>query len=110
MKDGKKELPLVQKLLIKNIKFYRKVFRFSQSDLGRKTGVSISYIGEIEIGRKFPSSKVLDKLAGAFNVDPYQLFVDREKDPYVHSTGIELIAEIETAFSRKMDEIRKAFL
>jgi len=39
---------------------------------------SPSYIGEIETGRKFPSTEMIEKIAGTLRIEPYHLFVDRE--------------------------------
>jgi transcriptional regulator with XRE-family HTH domain len=36
-----------------------------------------SYIGEIEIGRRFPSLKLIEKIAGALNVEPYEFFIPK---------------------------------
>ena len=35
---------------------------------------SPSYIGEIEIGRKFPSTEMIEKIAEALRIEPYHLF------------------------------------
>jgi transcriptional regulator with XRE-family HTH domain len=35
-----------------------------------------SYIGEIEIGRRFPSLKLIEKIGNALNVEPYRFFMD----------------------------------
>jgi len=35
---------------------------------------SASYIGEIEIGRKFPSTEMIEKFAETLRVEPYHLF------------------------------------
>lgn len=35
-----------------------------------------SYIGEIEIGRRFPSLKLIEKIALALDVEPYLFFID----------------------------------
>jgi len=35
-----------------------------------------SYIGEIEIGRRFPSIKLIEKISGILNVEPYRFFID----------------------------------
>lgn len=40
--------------------------------------VSPSYIGEIEIGRKFPSANTLQIIADKLNLKPYQLFLEKE--------------------------------
>jgi len=35
-----------------------------------------SYIGEIEIGRRFPSIKLIEKISNILNVEPYRFFID----------------------------------
>ena len=50
--------------------------------LAEKCGTSASYIGEIEIGKKFPSVEMVQKFADALNIKPYKLFME-ENDIYV---------------------------
>jgi len=42
--------------------------------LAELCNTSPSYIGEIEIGRKFPSTEMIEKLAETLRVEPYHLF------------------------------------
>ncbi|GHV71384.1 hypothetical protein AGMMS49928_22910 [Spirochaetia bacterium] len=50
--------------------------------LAEKCDTAASYIGEIEIGRKFPSVEMIEKIAGTLKVEPYLLFkADRSKSP-----------------------------
>jgi transcriptional regulator with XRE-family HTH domain len=35
-----------------------------------------SYIGEIEIGRRFPSLNLIEKIGKALNVEPYRFFIN----------------------------------
>lgn len=37
---------------------------------------STSYIGEIEIAKKFPSIEMIEKIARALDIRPFQLFQD----------------------------------
>ena len=37
---------------------------------------SPSYIGEIEIGRRFPSLKLIEKIGQILEVEPYRFFMD----------------------------------
>jgi transcriptional regulator with XRE-family HTH domain len=67
----------MQELLIINIKEARKKLDFSQMKLSIKCNISSSYIGEIESGRKFPSSETLLKISSALGLKPYQLFLDK---------------------------------
>jgi len=37
-----------------------------------------SYIGDIEIGRRFPSMELIEKMANVLRIDPYHLFKKQE--------------------------------
>jgi len=39
-----------------------------------------SYIGEIEIGRRFPSLKLIEKIGKVLKVEPYRFFIDETKE------------------------------
>ncbi|MGP1530587.1 MAG: helix-turn-helix domain-containing protein [Treponema sp.] len=69
-------------VFINNLKRYRKENKLSQMTLAEKCGTSASYIGEIEIGKKFPSVEMVQKFADALNIKPYKLFME-ENDIYV---------------------------
>ena len=69
-------------VFLNNLKRYRKDNKLSQMALAEKCGTSASYIGEIEIGKKFPSVEMVQKFADALNIKPYKLFME-ENDIYV---------------------------
>ncbi len=69
-------------VFINNLKRYRKENKLSQMALAEKCGTSASYIGEIEIGKKFPSVEMVQKFAEALNIKPYKLFME-ENDIYI---------------------------
>jgi transcriptional regulator with XRE-family HTH domain len=64
----------IRELLANNIKKYRKIRGFSQENLAEKAKTSLTHIGMIEIGRKFPSVKMLEKIADALGIDTPELF------------------------------------
>ena len=68
----------VQECLAQNMKHYRKERRFTQEQLAEKIGTSTNYIGVIEIGSKFPSPKMIEKIAEALEIPSPKLFEDRE--------------------------------
>jgi len=39
-------------------------------------GTAPSYIGEIEIGRRFPSLKLIEKIGKVLEITPYRFFID----------------------------------
>ena len=46
----------------------------SQAKLAEKAGTSTHYIGQIELGNKFPTPEMLERIAVALEIDSPQLF------------------------------------
>lgn len=51
-----------------NIKKYRKVRKYTQQQLAERSGISRSYLGDIEGGRYYPSLETLNDIAHALDV------------------------------------------
>jgi len=66
----------VHTLLAQNIKKYRQILGISQAELAERVNCSLTLIGNIEIKKRFPSSKNLDLLAQALGVKPADLFAE----------------------------------
>jgi transcriptional regulator with XRE-family HTH domain len=64
----------IKDLLANNIKKYRTALGFSQAKLAEKVNTSTNYIGLLEIKRKFPSPKMMERLALALGIDTTELF------------------------------------
>ena len=67
----------LKQIFIKNLKEFRKKEGFSQIKLAEHCETSSSYIGEIEIGRKFPSTEMIEKIAEVLKIEPYHFFRNR---------------------------------
>jgi transcriptional regulator with XRE-family HTH domain len=63
-------------IFIVNLKKFRKIEGISQMKLAEMCNTDVSYIGQIEIGRRFPSIKMIEKMAEALKLDPYRLFMN----------------------------------
>jgi len=68
----------LQQILSSNIRKARKELQFSQMKLAELCDVSTSFIGEIELCKKFPSAATLQRLADALGLRPFQLFLEKE--------------------------------
>ncbi len=68
--------------------------RMTIKELGDKAGLSEIYVGEIERGQKYPSSKVLESLARALDIDLADLLelmaeeIRYERDPQLVTNAI----------------------
>jgi transcriptional regulator with XRE-family HTH domain len=65
----------LKQILSKNLRENRRKCGFSQEKLAEKAGISTQYLAMIEIARKFPTSAVLERLAGAMDIKVYELFL-----------------------------------
>ena len=66
-----------QELFIVNLKDFRKVRKISQAKLAELCESSQAYIAEIEVGKKFPSPDMIERIASALNVESYCLFQNK---------------------------------
>ena len=74
-----------------NIKLARKRMGISQMRLAELTRLSTSYIGELELGKKFPSAEKFERISDALGLHPYQLIYEAE-DWEVHDKYDEVAA------------------
>jgi len=61
-------------LLAHNIKDQRRILGITQAQLAEKVKTSTHYIGQIELGNKFPTPEMLERIAAALEIDSPQLF------------------------------------
>jgi transcriptional regulator with XRE-family HTH domain len=66
----------MKELFVQNLKKFRKIEGLSQMKLAEKCETDVSYIGQIEIGQRFPSIDLIEKMAQALAVEPYRLFME----------------------------------
>lgn len=58
----------------KNIKKAREKAGLTQEKLAEKSGISLDYLGKIEVCINKPGLKTILKLANALKIEPYLLF------------------------------------
>jgi transcriptional regulator with XRE-family HTH domain len=76
----------LKQTFIKNLKDFRTKEGLSQMQLAEYCGISTVYVSEIEIGKKFPSIGVIEKIAFILKIEPYLLFKGHTKDEFVKSS------------------------
>jgi len=69
-----------QELFIINLKDFRKSRKLSQARLAEICNSSQAYIAEIEVGKKFPSPEMIEKIASVLGVESYCLFQNNFKE------------------------------
>jgi len=89
----------LRQIFIKNLKEFRKKEGFSQMKLAEYCNTAPSYIGDIEIGRRFPSIELIEKMADILKIEPYHFFKNRN--------GNDVNADTENIFPRLPNSMKK---
>ena len=104
-------------VFVQNLKKYRKDRKISQMALAELCETSTSYIGQIEIGNRFPSVDMIEKIAKALQINPALLFFidldeansgimpQEKKDIISDSVKNELIKRLTEAIRRIVKQI-----
>ncbi|GBR75033.1 helix-turn-helix XRE-family transcriptional regulators [Candidatus Termititenax aidoneus] len=71
----------LRQIFIRNLKRIRKGSGLSQMQLALLCETAAGYIGAIETGLKFPSVEMVEKIAAALRIKPYQLFLAEQHMP-----------------------------
>jgi transcriptional regulator with XRE-family HTH domain len=66
----------LQQVFMGNLKKYRKKAAFTQEKLAELCECDPGYIRLIETGRRFPSVRYIERIAGALGIEPHLLFFD----------------------------------
>ena len=70
----------LKQIFIKNLRKFRNKQNLTQMKLAELCDTAPSYIGEIEIGRRFPSLKLIEKIGRVLGVEPYRFFIDESNE------------------------------
>jgi len=100
------------------VKAQRRLAQVSQRNLARMSGVSDSYLSQIERGNYRPSPQVVKALAQAFGLKPEQLytmlgFMDDENEhsqPTTVEQAIQLDSKLEPAQKDALIRVYRSFL
>ena len=70
----------LQDIFISNLKRFRKLRHITQEELAERCNTETSYIGQIEIRKRFPSLPLIEKIAEALEIQAYQLYKPVESE------------------------------
>jgi len=94
----------IKKHLGSNIKQTRTNLGISQAKLAEMVDMATNYLGLIENGKKFPSAKMIERIAAALGKDSTELFVlasIQEDWKEIILSKIEMVIDIELKTLRK---------
>lgn len=90
-------MTVLQQLLADNVKRFRGQLQLTQADLAQRISSSASYISQIELGNKFPSPNMLEKIASALGVLSTDLFLPTPVEGDYKDLEIALLEHISVA-------------
>ena len=71
----------LKKVFGNRVRHYRNLLGYSQEKLAELVGISSHTVSYVERGKNFLSMTKLSVLCNALEVEPYQLFIDRDFTP-----------------------------
>jgi transcriptional regulator with XRE-family HTH domain len=69
-----KKMANIKEILAANLRENRRKRGLTQEKLAEKADMSLHYLATLELGNNFPSGEMLEKLAKALDIQPFQLF------------------------------------
>lgn len=102
--------PSILQLLGNNLRLLRKKNNLSQLDLSTRTGLSNTFINNIENGKKWVSAETLSMLCETLHASPYEFFLDDgveglSPEYLLKNIHTKMILELDEMVSRYKKEI-----
>jgi transcriptional regulator with XRE-family HTH domain len=63
----------IKEIFAENLRKIRRKKGLTQEKLAEKANMSLQYLALLELGRKFPSGDMLERLANALDIETYEL-------------------------------------
>ena len=106
------KIALSQEILGKNIKLNREKAGLTQESLAEKLDISVQHLSNIERGRRFVTSDLLDRIAVTFNISFSDLFLNKELNKTTQQKNQikRISAIIDTELSTFHDTIKKRII
>jgi transcriptional regulator with XRE-family HTH domain len=100
----------LRQLLATNMKRYRKMLGISQMKLADQMNTSPSFIAKIEVGKKFPSPEMLERIAEALQVDTPELFsMQAMRLDFLENLHDEILDDVERIIAKRLHELAEKF-
>jgi transcriptional regulator with XRE-family HTH domain len=108
----------VRRTLSDNIRLYRSRLAFSQATLAEKADISIPFLSSIERGNKWPYPDTLFRIAGALNIEVYELFKPdtapaddkpTDIDQWLDDVLVAVRQSVDRSITHSIERIRKSY-
>jgi transcriptional regulator with XRE-family HTH domain len=95
----------LREIFARNLRENRRKCGFSQEKLAEKAEISTHYLAMMEISRNFPTAEVLERLAGAMEIEVYELFlIDHSPRAELERLRQDIVSEIKQLVHEAMEQ------
>ena len=102
MNEGEKDC---RAILSRNIKKFRNRLGLSQLHLALELGISVTFLSDIETGKKWVSAQTLSQLAKALKIEIYELFKpDKTVRDDISKAIAQYLDDVDDAFIKSIEE------
>jgi transcriptional regulator with XRE-family HTH domain len=109
----------LRSILGQNLKAYRSHRKWSQADLAEQADISVTFLGAIERGNKWPYPDTLSNLAKALDIPVHELFRDDEKAAdadikelmgrFVKDAALTLNKSVSLSLNQSLEHLRRQY-
>ena len=99
----------IKEIFAENLRKIRRKKGLTQEKLAEKANMSLQYLALLEIGRKFPSGEMLERLAIALDIETYELLaVASSANNELELLRSDIIREVKTlneSFAKNLEKV-----
>jgi transcriptional regulator with XRE-family HTH domain len=99
-----------KELLSKNLTRYREQLGLSQFKLAAELGISAAFLSDIEAGKSWVSPATLEKIAAAFNIEVYELFMSVNEPPEIKAEVGKYLDTVDESLTLQITRSMRPFL
>lgn len=92
-------------LLSRRLKEKRKECGLKLTQVNERTGLSISFLSDVEVGRSRPSLDTLEKLAECYGTTIPEFFIESEAQEYVRQVYIRMLKKAREEICAEMERL-----
>jgi len=98
----------LRKILGANMKAYRSELGYSQAKLAESIDTATNYIAQIENGKRFPTDKMLEKIANALQKKSYELFsFEHYENKMEKDWQTQILLDLENFIHKRIAKLKK---
>ena len=92
----------IKRIFTENIRKYRMLNSLTQQELAEAADISVSFLCDLESGKKWGTLETMAKIATALHIKPYQLLLP-EEDKNIAVVVHEDLSELATFITQTVD-------